>query len=375
MATVEAYETKAGRRYRVRYRTPDRRQTDKRGFKTKRDAERFASSIEVAKDRGAWIDPADTRVTVGELGERWLSSRSGLKPSTLRTVDSAWRNHVRPRWGTVVVSAVRFSDVEEWVAGLAREKSATTVKRAHGVLSAILVGAVRDRRILANPAEGVALPRKVAKAHVYLSHDQLHALADASDRPALVLMLGYAGLRWGEAIGLRVKDVDTARRRIRVERNAVQITGSKFEVGTPKTHKQRAVPYPAFLAPLIAQQLEDKGDDDLVFPGRTGGFQPRPNLFTGDGSTRSWFTAALQRAGLPKMTVHDLRHTAASLAVASGANVKAVQRMLGHASAAMTLDVYADLFDDDLEAVATALDHAFSLTSVGRKWAEGTDEA
>ena len=63
----------------------------------------------------------------------------------------------------------------------------------------------------------------------------------------------------------------------------------------------------------------------------------------------------------PRITIHDLRHTAASLAVAAGANVKAVQRMLGHASAAMTLDVYADLFDDDLDAVADALDrHAAS---------------
>ena len=69
------------------------------------------------------------------------------------------------------------------------------------------------------------------------------------------------------------------------------------------------------------------------------------------------------------MTPHDLRHTAASLAVSAGANVKAVQRMLDHASAAMTLDVYADLFDDDLEAVATALDQARARESVGEMWA------
>lgn len=69
------------------------------------------------------------------------------------------------------------------------------------------------------------------------------------------------------------------------------------------------------------------------------------------------------------MTIHDLRHTAASLAIASGANVKAVQRMLGYASAAMTLDVYADLFDDDLDAVGAALDHAASASVVGRLWA------
>lgn len=79
----------------------------------------------------------------------------------------------------------------------------------------------------------------------------------------------------------------------------------------------------------------------------------------------------LEVAKLPRLTPHDLRHTAASLAVSAGANVKAVQKMLGHASAAMTLDVYADLFDDDLDAVAVALDHAASLASVGKMWARG----
>lgn len=80
-------------------------------------------------------------------------------------------------------------------------------------------------------------------------------------------------------------------------------------------------------------------------------------------STRGWFHYAVKRAqaadkSFPRVTPHDLRHTTASLAIASGANVKAVQRMLGHASAAMTLDTYADLFDDDLETVAKALETA-----------------
>ncbi|MGZ4511374.1 MAG: tyrosine-type recombinase/integrase, partial [Mycobacterium sp.] len=73
-------------------------------------------------------------------------------------------------------------------------------------------------------------------------------------------------------------------------------------------------------------------------------------------------------AGIPRVTLHDLRHTSASLAVSAGANVKAVQRMLGHASAAMTLDIYAELFDDDLEAVAVALDEARSRESVAKMW-------
>ena len=74
-------------------------------------------------------------------------------------------------------------------------------------------------------------------------------------------------------------------------------------------------------------------------------------------------------ATFQRITPHDLRHTTASLAISAGANVKAVQRMLGHASAAMTLDTYADLFDDDLDAVGTALNHAADAASVGRMWA------
>jgi integrase len=96
---------------------------------------------------------------------------------------------------------------------------------------------------------------------------------------------------------------------------------------------------------------------DLVFPAAGGGYLQAPKV--GEDS-RSWFDAALRKADLPRITPHDLRHTAASLAVSVGANVKAVQRMLGHSSAAMTLDVYTDLFDDDLDAVAEALDAAVS---------------
>lgn len=86
--------------------------------------------------------------------------------------------------------------------------------------------------------------------------------------------------------------------------------------------------------------------------------------------SKSWFKTAAASAGATGLTVHELRHTAASLAVQAGANVKVVQRMLGHASAAMTLDVYADLFDNDLDVLSAALDQARSDSIVGKMWAE-----
>lgn len=204
-------------------------------------------------------------------------------------------------------------------------------------------------------------PRKVPKRRVYLTHAQVEALALASgEHGTLIRTLAYTGLRWGELTALRVRDVDGLRRRLNVVENAVAI-GGIVHVGTPKSHETRSVPFPAFLAEAIARLCEGKRPADLVFDAETGGHMRRPNT---SNNTTSWFLRALADVGLERMTIHDLRHTVASLAISSGANVKAVQRMLGHASAAMTLDVYADLLDEDLEAVSTALNKARSAAIV-----------
>ncbi len=352
MATVEAYETKSGRRYQVRYRTPERRQTKRRGFTTKRTAEEFAATVEVRKLQGEYVDAARARVTVGEMGPAWLARQTHLKPSTLRTVEIAWRLQVEPRWGPVRVGDVEFTAVQQWVSELGARRSATVVKRALGVLSAVLNDALRDRRISSNPCVGVKTARKVPKRPEYLSHGQVAALAAAAGKhEAVVLVLGYCGLRWGEMAGLRVRDVDLHRRRLRVEQNAVEVSGG-FEVGTPKTHERRSVPYPAFLHDWISELCEGRSRESILFAAEDGSHMRRSR------TRRGWFWRAARSVGLEGLAPHDLRHTAASLAVASGANVKAVQRMLGHKSAAMTLDTYADLFDDDLDAVATAMHEA-----------------
>jgi integrase len=369
MATVQSYETAAGKRYRVRYRKPDHSQTSKRGFRTKREAEIFLAGVETKKADGTYIDPSSARASIRDLGSAWLAGQTHLKPSSTAVVESAWRLHVEPEWGSKSVGEVRFSDVQTWVASLSRgdeerrPKSATTVLRAYGVLAGVLDAAVRDRRIPANPARGVPLPRKIRREHRYLSHEQLYQVAEASGQyGTLIRLLGYTGLRWGEATGLRARDIDTSRRRLTVVQNAVLVRG-QVVIGTPKNYKRRSVPYPAFLATDMLAAVRGRAADDIVFADERG----RP-LVTPTIREHSWFDRALEAAALPNMTIHDLRHTAASLAISAGGNVKAVQKMLGHASAAMTLDVYADLFDDDLDAVATRLDEALMFSSVANMW-------
>jgi integrase len=129
-------------------------------------------------------------------------------------------------------------------------------------------------------------------------------------------------------------------------------------MGSPKSHKMRSVPLPPFLVNELTQIVQSRSPVQYVFGNGTAPMRI-PN------SKDGWFAGAVRRAQasdskFPRVTPHDLRHTAASLAVSAGANVKAVQRMLGHASAAMTLDTYSDLFDDDLDAVSIALDRARS---------------
>lgn len=374
--TIKPYDTAKGRRWRVRYRKPDGTQTDKRGFKTKRDGEIYLATITTSKASGDYIDPARARVTVADLAPTWLDGKKVLKPSAFAQLPAAWRLHVEPVWGARTIAGIMPSEVQAWVSGLTVPKpgatkgaSASVALRALGVLAGILDMAVDDKRIPRNPARGLKnLPRKPKRktGRVYLTHDQLHRLAAESARPELVLFLGYTGLRWGEAVALRVRHVNLLRRRVNVEESVTYVEGV-IHVGAPKSWEMRTVPFPTFIGPLLANLTTDRGPDDLLFGDGTAYLRP-PRF--GDG----WFDGTISRLQaiddtFPRITPHDLRHTAASLAVAAGANVKALQRMLGHASAAMTLDTYADLFDDDLDAVANRLEDAARAASVGKMWA------
>jgi integrase len=358
MARISRYQTASGATlYSARYYTPDRGETQRRGFTTKRDAEAFAATVEVSKLKGEYVAPALGRATVGTLAADWLDrKRQAAAPSHYRMLESAWRVHVAPRWGAVRVSDVDVLRVESWISTLVRSGcGATTVLRAHAVLSGVLSDAVKARRLAVNPAKGIEnLPRKTTKRRVYLSADDVHRLADESGKHgAMVLVLAYCGSRWGEAVALRVRDVEFLRRRLAVSENAVQV-GVHHTAGPTKGRKSREVPVPAFVLDALSVQCTGRAPGDLVFAGPDGGYLPRPK------SSGGWFVGAVKRAGVQAITPHDLRHSCASLAISAGVNVLTLQRMLGHTSAKVTQDTYADLFDDDLDAAGVIMDSRYS---------------
>lgn len=346
-----------------RYRGPDGKERGKT-FQRKSDALRWAQQQEERVRLMDWTDPARAKVTVGDLAEDWLASHE-VKPKTRASYESLLRTCVLPHWGAVRLDRVTTSGVKSWVSSMTgargRLLSASRRRQAYHLLTAILDSAVQDGRLPRNPARPTerhgrrsgflpSLPQ--TRGHRYLRHDEVLRLADAAGayRP-VILVLAYCGLRWGELAALRVRNVDLLKRRLVVEESVGEVNG-RLVFGTTKTHATRSVPVPGFLGEELALAMVGKSRDDLLF-GSPQGEPLRLSNFRG-----RVFDKAVRAAGLDGLTPHGLRHTAASLAVASGANVKAVQRMLGHKDAAMTLNVYADLFDDELDDVAGRLDEA-----------------
>lgn len=365
MATIEPYETKSGRRYMVRYRMPNGKQTKKRGFRRKLDAERFSNTVEVQKLSGEYVAPALGKLTVSEMGTKWLARQVHTKPSWSERVESIWRVHVDPQWGTRQLASITRPEIKDWIAEIDRAPS--TVADIHGVFSSILDEAVEERRIPANPAKGMQLPRREPVDHEYLTHDQVAVLAMECSRGAeIVMLLAYSGLRWGEMAALRPRDVDLDRRRIQIVRSASKVN-SRTVIGAPKTWERRTVAIPYEVAELLRPVVEAQADPvGLLWSRPKDGGPIRPP------TTTHWFTKAVDRciaasiprddagnptgpATFPRVTAHKLRHTAASLMIASGAHVKTIQRQLGHKTATMTLDNYGHLFEDDLDGVAVRM--------------------
>jgi integrase len=341
------------RPWRARYRAPDGRQLSKT-FKRRIDAERWLRAEEGRADRGEWVDPTAGAVRYSHWAEAWLTGLHSIGPKTRHGYESLVRSRVLPTFGEVELRQISTASVRAWVAEMADEGlSGARIRQALQVLRASLDVAVSDGLIVKNPASGVKAPRVEKRRQRFLTADELGRLADAAgDYGPLVWLLGWAGLRWGEAVALRVGRVDTKQRRLRVEEAATEVGGT-IHFGPPKTHETRTVILPKLIMSRLEPLIEGRDADELVFTAPKGGALRQSNF------RRTWRRAVEASDVYDDLLIHDLRDTAASLAIATGASIKAVQRMLGHASAAMTLDTYGSLFTEDLENLADRMDERY----------------
>lgn len=380
-----------GRRWRVTVTPPDGDRYSM-AFDRKTDAVSWAADQTTKLGLGTAVNPAHGRITLGEIYKEWTAQQGHVEAGSLAKRESAWNARVEARWAGVAVADIKPSHIRTWVAELVKEgRSASTIESAMEVLRPVLDLAVENRRIAVNPAKGIKLPKRGHVDRGYMSHAQLETLAAefarANDR-TWTRFQGYTGLRPEEANALRVSSFDMLRRRVNVREAVTEVRG-KLVWKTPKTWEKRSVPFPAFLADELAVLMQGKGRDDLVFTAPAGGVM-RLNTWR----SRTWNTTlkrvleanaerrekerkkggdkAVVTPEFPVVVPYSLRHTAVSLSISAGANVLAVQRMLGHKDASVTLKEYADLFPDDLEAVSGKLDDA-RRAALAPKTEEGTE--
>lgn len=369
---VTGYDTaRSGRLYMAQWVQPlangYKKHCKKRGFTTIRDAAAYKRKMEEANDSGVGIDPAASRITISQLSKEWLDMRkSVVKLRTWETEESHHRVHIVPYWGDATIGSIRYSAIQTWVAELTGEGlAAKTVHNIYADFAALIRYALRDRRIAIDPCEGITLPKIPPHEMVCLTPEQLNSLANASGyyRP-YILTLGTCGLRDGEARAMRVKSIDFKAKRISVVSTLERTTTKGWIENPPKTWETRDVAVPATTLAALRELCADKSPDDFVFLQPNGEQMPQQSRHkvAKKDNAYQWFGKAILDSGVPSLRIHDLRHTTAAIAISAGANVKAVQKLLGHKDARETLNTYAALFERDLDEVAARMDAAMSGT-------------
>lgn len=322
---------------------------------TKRAARLAAQEYEghrVRQERlGYGYEPKLARATMADLYDYWLPSKATVAHSTRAKYVTAWRAHIEPTFGQRKIAAVRTFDVGVWMGELTTRLAPSTCLEAHRVLSMMLDTAVKAGVVEANVAKGVKAPKVTAGRQRFLSPAQVAELARAcGEWEDLVLVLAYTGLRWSEAVGLRIDDFDTDRSRLHINRVLVETDG-KLRSKPPKSGRTRTVPVPEFIAEHLRVRCSASTSPlGLIFHNPEGG-----PIYRSRWRQSVWLPATRKCSGLVGFTVRDLRHTYASIAISNGATPKTLQRAMGHSTARLTLDTYAGLFDADLDRLADTL--------------------
>jgi integrase len=373
----------------LRYRI-ERRQREETGFRTKKEAE-AALTTELGKmQTGTYIAPS--KITVREyLSDEWLPAvKATVKPTTYLSYEIHVGRHINPVLGNIPLQKLSGAAINAFYARLlteprkpvlqprrpekepspAKERlhrarlsqpqpepekepeplSRLSIRKIHATLHKAFADAVRWNRITRNPADAADPPKTrsgVTREMKTWTAKELQAFLTARRECRLYplwLVLASTGMRRGEALGLRWEDVDTDNARLSIRQNMVTV-GYVVHIGKPKTGRGRNVSVdPATLAALKAyrkQQLEEKilwrkagyVDSGFVFR-RENGLPYHPDFVS------QMFEKAVRTSEQPRIRLHDLRHTHATLALQAGIHPKVVSERLGHANISITLDVY-----------------------------------
>jgi integrase len=323
-----------------------------------------------AFDAGTLVEPS--KATIADYTRSWLDTAATLtlSPKTAERYRQLIEHQIIPHLGALPLQKVKPAHIANWHAALLKTGalSSRTIGHAHRVLHKALADALRHELIVRNPASVVSPPKVTASEVAILTADQvqaaLAAMRDTVIYPQIVVLLS-TGIRRGELMGLQWADLDLDAGKLRIERAIEKTKTHGLRIKQPKTkHGRRSISLPASAIEIL--KAHRKAALELRVQLGIGKLPPEAFVFgtiegkprDPDRITQDWkrFTAA---RGLPRVTLHALRHSHASALIASGADPVTVSRRLGHGSPVVTMSVYAHLFDRNDDDVAKAIDKLF----------------
>jgi len=336
------------------------RRRQKSGFKSRTEADEALARVRTMLGDGTLVNRRRSSVGFDKAAEEWLDLHSKPNLRSHEDNEERYKLHVKPFFGNAPLAAITAARVLELRAKLQgktrtigkgedaeeRPMATRTINLVMALVRSILRFAVSNGHIPASPTDRIgrgklmlAVDKPKREPPIRSAQDvgrvleEIRKIGEETHRPVLhglFATLAYTGLRRGEAMGLRWSDVDLERRLITVRRS--------YE-GRTKSGKDRVVPIPAELVPILKQhRLADPWKGELVFPNEEGG-----TCFSKNSKPGKVLELALRRCGLPRIRVHDLRHVFASYFVMGGGDIFTLQRILGHSTPQITSDTYAHL--------------------------------
>lgn len=353
-----------GKRYVVRWQ--ENGKTVSQTFQGKEAADLHRSKVEVGQAEGTWITKDKREITMNDLWEPFIASKNGKSKKTKATYETAWK-HIEPVFGDTPVFEIQRSTVAAWIPTLTTMKGvkegedpkplgSSSLNKVGILFKAMLELAVELDVIAKNPMKATDIPRQEQAEIMVVTVLQADALIAAalSIHEIIELYLRVlltAGPRPGEARGLKVKDLDSARSRIKIRRD-VDALG---RVDETKTGHHREIPIDETLLIDLEISSEGKDPEDWLLP------DPSGHVWTDSRWRRVW-PKILDLASVSEdFTAYGMRHTAASLAIAAGADPKSVQHMLGHASGYETFKTYSHLWEEGLDEIPGAIQEHMAM--------------
>jgi integrase len=318
-------------------------------FLSRTRAEVAAKLTEALAEQQKGIPIVSSSQSVSQYLQSWLKSvKSSVRPRSYESYDLNVRR-VTPLLGKRRLNQLTPAAVEGAYADLAESGlSNRSIVQVHTVLHNALKKAVQWGLLGRNPTEAVGVPRPVRNEMQTLTEEQVRRLFLATqdhDLHALWVLLATTGLRLGEALGLKWEDIDFENCRLTVRRALQRQKNDGLVLVEPKTSRsRRTVYFPDGLATVLREHRRKQAEAKLLLG---PGWQNRGVVFCREdgslidpGTISHRLHAITKKDGLPRIRVHDLRHTAATLLLAKGENPKIVQELLGHSTIAVTLDIY-----------------------------------